>query len=63
MGIAIRSVWITGARITDELDLEAATLQCPLTLAECHFEATIALDQGRCVARFFHVLPTFSDMQ
>jgi len=45
-GIAIRSVWITGARITGDIDLEAATLLCPLTLAECHFDAPIALNQG-----------------
>lgn len=38
---------LTGARITEELDLEAASLVCPLHLVGCYFEAAVNLEQAR----------------
>lgn len=42
----IRALRLRGARITGPLDLEAATLVCPLLLADCHFEEPVILDEA-----------------
>lgn len=45
-GTPISAVWVRGARITGQLDLEAATLRGPLTLKDCQFERAIILNQA-----------------
>src|SRR5258707_13203400 len=42
----IRALKLRGARITGPLDLQAATLNCPLLLAGCHFEEPVILDDA-----------------
>ncbi len=42
-----RAVRVTGARVVGVLDLEAATLVCPLVLMNCHFEAQINLNDAQ----------------
>jgi hypothetical protein len=44
--VAVRRVRLQGARITGELDLEAATLRCPLALLDCSFASAINLDEA-----------------
>jgi hypothetical protein len=43
----VRAVKLRGARITGQLDLEGAELDCPLLLQDCHFEAPIDLEEAR----------------
>jgi hypothetical protein len=40
---AVRGVRLQGARITGDLNLEAATLRCPLALLDCSFASAINL--------------------
>jgi len=47
--IPIRAVSVRGARITGKLDLDAADLPCPLTLADCYLDEAIALNQASAV--------------
>jgi hypothetical protein len=42
-----RAVKLAGARITGALDLEAATLKCPLNLRGCSFEQPINLQEAQ----------------
>ncbi len=42
-----RALRLYGARIEGRLDLEAATLGCPLVLNGCHFEAPLLLTEAR----------------
>ena len=42
----IRALKLRGARITGPFDLQAATLACPLLLADCHFEEPVILDEA-----------------
>jgi hypothetical protein len=44
------AVRLRGARITGQLDLEAATLACPLLLWDCHLEQPINLREARAPA-------------
>jgi hypothetical protein len=37
--VHVKGVWLRGARITGPLDLESATLRCPLVLEDCYFES------------------------
>jgi adhesin HecA-like repeat protein len=43
----LRAVRLAGARITGRLDLEAATLACPLLLQDCYLEQPIRLKETR----------------
>jgi hypothetical protein len=43
----LRAVRLQGAWVTGQLDLEAATLGCPLELLDCHFERPIILSEAR----------------
>jgi hypothetical protein len=43
----LRAVRLQGARITGQLNLQAATLGCPLDLLDCHFERPIILREAR----------------
>jgi hypothetical protein len=45
-----RAIKLAGARITGVLDLEAATLACPLTLCGCSFEQSISLYEAQAIA-------------
>jgi hypothetical protein len=45
-----RAVKLAGARITGTLDLEAATLKCPLHLRGCSFERPINLQEAQAPA-------------
>jgi hypothetical protein len=49
-GGRLRAVRLRGARITGQLDLEAATLGCPLLLWDCHLEQPINLKEARAPA-------------
>jgi hypothetical protein len=49
-GGQLRAVRVRGARITDRLDLEAATLACPLLLWDCHLEQPINLNEAQARA-------------
>ena len=40
-----RAVKLRGARITGSLDLEAATLTCPLLLQDCYIDEPVILDR------------------
>jgi hypothetical protein len=42
-----RALRLDGARIKGNLDLEAATLVCPIVLNGCHLEAPLTLDEAR----------------
>ncbi|TDC54467.1 hypothetical protein E1281_16240 [Actinomadura sp. KC345] len=42
-GPPLRAVKLRGARITGELDLEAAEPPCPILLADCHFDMPVNL--------------------
>jgi hypothetical protein len=42
-GGRLRAVKLRGARVTGELDLEAAELACPLSMADCLFEKPVNL--------------------
>ena len=42
----LRAVKLCGARITGSLDLEAATLTCPLLLQDCHFDESVNLNEA-----------------
>src|SRR2546421_9892316 len=46
----VRGVRLQGARITGELNLEAATLRCPLALLGCSFEKGIILEEAMAVS-------------
>jgi hypothetical protein len=48
-GGRLRAVRLAGARITGRLDLEAATLACPLLLWDCHLEQPISLNETRAL--------------
>jgi adhesin HecA-like repeat protein len=43
----LQAVRVRGARITGRLNLEAATLACPLLLQDCYLEQSISLNQAR----------------
>lgn len=45
-----RGVQLRGVRITGHLDLEAATLRCPLRLEQCYFSSSqpVSLDYASC---------------
>jgi hypothetical protein len=45
-----RAVKLRGARVTGELDLEAAELACPLLLADCHIEQPVNLREATAPA-------------
>jgi hypothetical protein len=45
-----RALKLTGARITGALDLQAATLACPLMLSDCSFEQPINLQEAQALA-------------
>jgi hypothetical protein len=45
-----RALKLTGARITGTLDLEAATLTCPLSLDRCYFDQPINLREAHAPA-------------
>jgi hypothetical protein len=42
--VDLKGVRLRGARIVGNLDLESATLRCPLDLQDCYFERPIILD-------------------
>ncbi|MGO9898954.1 MAG: hypothetical protein ACLP0J_04515 [Solirubrobacteraceae bacterium] len=42
-----RALRLDGARIKGNLDLAAATLDCPIVLNGCHLEAPLTLDEAR----------------
>src|SRR5262249_8815937 len=44
--LRVRGVYLQGARITGKLNLEAATLQCPLALVDCSFDDPIILEDA-----------------
>ena len=46
----VRGVRLQGARITGELNLEAATLRCPLALLNCSFARAINLSEATAVS-------------
>ncbi len=48
--MSIRGVRLQGARITGDLDLEAATLRCPLALLDCSFAGSINLNEATAVS-------------
>jgi len=48
--VAIRGVRLRGARIVGDLNLEAATLRCPLALLDCSFASAITLDEATAVS-------------
>lgn len=48
--VAARALRLRGAQITGTLDLEAASLRCPLTLQECSFEGPVNLNEVRASA-------------
>jgi hypothetical protein len=45
-----KGIRLRGARITGQLDLEAATLRCPLALLDCLIEEVIILDEASALA-------------
>ena len=45
-----RTVKLRGARITGALDLEAATLMCPLWLRDCYLDEPVILDEATAPA-------------
>ncbi len=45
-GVAVRALWLRGARIQGHLNLESASLRCPLTLTDCQFDHAITLNQA-----------------
>jgi hypothetical protein len=45
-----RALWLAGARIMNQLDLEAAELVCSLKLQECWFAEPVILDETRASA-------------
>ena len=45
-----RAIKLAGARITGALDLDAATLVCPLMLRRCSFEQPIRLSEAEAIA-------------
>ena len=45
-GGQLRAVRLRGARITGQLNLEAATLVCPLLLQDCHLERPVYLNEA-----------------
>src|SRR5438105_3516673 len=45
-----RAVKLRGARITGSLNLEAATLTCPLLLQDCYFDGPVNLDEAAAPA-------------
>jgi hypothetical protein len=47
---APRAVKLRGARITGSLDLEAATISCPLLLQDCYFDEMVNLDEATAPA-------------
>ena len=47
---AVRGVRLQGARITGDLNLEAATLRCPLALLDCSFASAINLNEATAVS-------------
>ncbi len=47
---AVRGVRLQGARITGDLNLEAATLRCPLALLDCSFASAINLNEAIAVS-------------
>jgi hypothetical protein len=49
-GKPLRVARLRGARITGQLDLEAATIECPLLLWDCHLEQPISLREARAPA-------------
>lgn len=53
-GVRPRALRLAGARITGTLDLEAATLVCPLSLHRCSFEQTINLQEAQAPAVRLH---------
>jgi hypothetical protein len=46
----VRHLRLRGARITGRLDLEAATLRCPVSFQNCFFEEPIVLNLARAVS-------------
>ena len=44
-GSPLRRIRIRGARIVGELNLEAATLACPLELVDCYFDNAVTLNE------------------
>ena len=42
-----RAIRVRGARIAGPVDLEAATLDCPLLLQECNFEEPVNLNEAK----------------
>jgi hypothetical protein len=49
-GRPARIIKLTGARITGSLDLEAATLTCPLVLQDCYFDEAVNLNEATAPA-------------
>jgi len=48
--VAVRGVRLQGARITGELNLEAATLRCPLAPLDCSFASAINFTEATAVS-------------
>ena len=48
--MTVRGVRLRGARITGNLDVEAATLLCPLALLDCSFASAITLNEATAVS-------------
>ena len=48
--LAVRGVRLRGARITGDLNLEAATLRCPLALLDCSFATAINLYEATALS-------------
>src|SRR2546421_5615244 len=46
----VRGVRLQGARITGDLNLEAATLRCPLALLDCSFASAINLYEATALS-------------
>jgi hypothetical protein len=48
--ITVRGLYLRGARITGELNLDATTLRCPLALLNCFFDNAIKLNEATAVS-------------
>ncbi|MDX3192073.1 hypothetical protein PV458_26990 [Streptomyces sp. MN03-5084-2B] len=48
-GAEVRGARLAGAAVSGELDLEAATLRCPMLLWECSFDSPINLREARAM--------------
>src|SRR5207244_3649250 len=44
--LSVRSIHVQGARISGELNMEGATLGCPLELVDCYFEKAVTLSEA-----------------